>query len=179
MKEKDIHGEYVMKKNIVAFTMSLVCIVVFSLGCATCDCQPTPNTQPLETVAPCPPCKGAIPQTNAEIRLWYNHQVVIIPTLNTGWINEGVSAKERAQRAYDIRHRARIYARLLMQDKEEVDMLRKRDMEKYGNPEGPTWLYLIEKNRQKGLTDDKLYEEIVKSSSRTSAEYNTRFGIEQ
>ncbi|MCI5139038.1 MAG: hypothetical protein D3922_11635 [Candidatus Electrothrix sp. AR1] len=120
-----------------------------------------------------------MPQTNAEIRLWYNHQVVIIPTLTEQLIQEGASAEERAKLAYEIRHRARIYARLLMPDKEEVEMLRRRDMEKYGNPDGPTFEYLVEKNRQKGLEGDALYEAIIDSSGRTNAEYNARFGIKR
>ena len=146
-------------------------MLFFNVGCVKPDYKSESNIQNIESVE--------IPQTNAEIRFWYNRQVVIIPTLNKEWIREGVSPKKRARQAYSIRHNARIHARLLMKNKEEVDMLRKRDLKKYGNPDGPTLVYLIEKQRQSGLSDDEAYEEIVKSSSRTSAEYNQRFGIKR
>ena len=163
-----------MNKKSFVFSLLLTCLVMFNGACTPLNVKsPSPN----QTVESCPPCNNAIPQTNAEIRLWYNHQVVIIPTLTDQLIHEGANAKERAKLAYAIRHRARIYARLLMPDKEEVEMLRKRDMEKYGNPDGPTFEYLVEKNQQKGLKGDAIYEAIVESSSRTSAKYNARFGI--
>lgn len=185
-----------MGKKRFAFVVTLLCALFFSIGYATHHYQPTspasealtaseavaaPETvatpEALTAVAPCPPLESIIPKTNAEIRTWYNRQVVIIPTLNTQWDNEGVNAEERAQRAYDIRHRARLYARALMQDKEEVELLRQRDSEKYGNPDGPTWAYLIEKAKKKELIGDAVYEEIIESSSRTSAEFNQKFGI--
>ncbi len=168
-----------MKKLSVSFAILQICLVVFSFGCAPFHSQSSPEAQTVEAERSCPPCESAIPKTNSEIRLWYNYQVVIIPTLNEQWIREGVSAKERAKLAYGIRHRARIYARLLMPDKEDVGMLRKRDMKKYGNPDGPTFEYLVDKNRQKGLGGDALYVAIVESSSRTSAEYNAQFGIKR
>ncbi|MCI5125529.1 MAG: hypothetical protein D3925_13910, partial [Candidatus Electrothrix sp. AR5] len=125
-----------MKKKIFIFSALLACLVMFNSACTPLDVQsPSPN----QTAESCPPCNNPIPQTNAEIRLWYNQQVVIIPTLTEQLIHEGASAKERAKLAYAIRHRARTYARLLMPDKDEVEMLRKRDMEKYGNPDGPTF----------------------------------------
>ena len=34
-------------------------------------------------------------------------------------------------------------------------------------------------NQEKGLEGDAVYEAIIESSSRTSAEYNARFGIKQ
>ncbi|MCP4694759.1 MAG: hypothetical protein GY859_42420 [Desulfobacterales bacterium] len=89
-----------------------------------------------------------------------------------------MDAAERAKRAYEIRHNARINARALMKNRLEVEMLRARDMEKYGHPDGPTFLRLVEKNCAKGLRGDEIYEAIVQSSSRTSAEFNKRFGIE-
>ncbi len=164
-----------MKKsiNLLSFLLSLQLFVSFAfaaeVGESKSETAKTSNAG----------SQVVIPKTNAEIRLWYNHQVVIIPTLNAEWINEGVNAEERAQRAYHIRHTARIHARLLMRDKDEVNDLRERDMKKYGNPDGPTFPYLIEKNCRKGLSGDSIFEEIVKSSSRTSAEFNKRFNIAQ
>ncbi len=59
----------------------------------------------------------AIPQTNAEIRQWYNDQVAQIPALDQAWQKQGLSPEQRARKAFEIRHQARIQAREYMQDK--------------------------------------------------------------
>ncbi len=58
-------------------------------------------------------------------------------------------------------------------------MQRRRDKAKYGNPNGPDFAYLVEKNRKKGLEGDAVYEAIVESSSRTSAAYNKKMGVKR
>lgn len=123
------------------------------------------------------PAAVNLPQTNAEIRQWYNDQVAVIPALNEQWVNEGLSAEERARRAHEIRHNARLQAREFMPDKQEVADLQARDLQKYGNPDGPTFDQLVEANRAKGMTGDAVYEAIINSSNRTNAEYNQRFGV--
>ena len=168
-----------MKKSIFAFAALLLNLVIFSSGCSFISFQAPPEKQSRKAEDSCLSCDNAIPQTNAEIRAWYNRQVVIIPALTEQLSREGATAEERAKLAYDIRHRARMYARLLMPDKDEVELLRQRDVKKYGNPDGPTFAYLVEKNQEKGLEGDAVYEAIIESSSRTSAEYNARFGIKQ
>ncbi|BAP54799.1 hypothetical protein THII_0502 [Thioploca ingrica] len=70
------------------------------------------------------------PQTNEEIRQWYNDVVGKIPSLNEKWSSEQVSAEERAKRAHEIRHHARLEARTMMQNKQEVADLQARDQEK-------------------------------------------------
>jgi len=117
------------------------------------------------------------PQSNAEIRQWYNDQVVVISALDAQWRAEGVSAEQRARRAQDIRHAARIKAREFMQSKQEMAELQARDMEKYGNPDGPTFDQLVQRAREGGLTDDSVYESIVASAGRTSADYNAKYGV--
>ena len=118
-----------------------------------------------------------LPRTNHEIRVWYNRQVSAIPALNQAWLAEGLSAEERARRAQDIRHDARIKARSYMADPKEVKLLQDRDQKKYGNPDGPSFDYLVAKNREKGLPGDAAYEEIITSSSRTDKEYNEKHGV--
>ncbi len=118
-------------------------------------------------------------KSNAEIRQWYNDQVSVIPELNEQWTKERLGVKERARRAYGIRHDARIEARAMMQNKKEVEKLRKRDLKKYGNPDGPTFEYLVEKNRKKGLEGDEIYEGIISSSSRTNSKYNEKYGVKK
>ncbi|KIG14077.1 hypothetical protein DB30_07264 [Enhygromyxa salina] len=114
--------------------------------------------------------------TNAEVRDWYNAQVATIPEQNQAWLAEGLSAEQRAQKAYSIRHDARSEARNKMSNKAEVESLRARDQAKYGNPDGPTLEYLVDKNRGKGLEGDAVYEAIIESSSRTDEQTNKRFG---
>lgn len=169
-----------MKTKKLYFLMTLLTLIAFlGAGCAALGGKAGNNGETAGASEQCPPCEKPVPETNAEIRLWYNNQVVVIEPLNKRWIEEGKSAVERAELAYEIRHNARVNARLLMRSKDEVELLRKRDMKKYGNPDGPTFLYLVEKNCAKGLRGDEIYEEIVKSSYRTSAEYNKRFGIKR
>jgi len=134
-----------------------------------------PPTPPAESVA----APETVAKTNAEIRQWYNDEVGQIPALNEQWLAEGISAEERAKRAHEIRHHARVTARVMMQNKQEVADLQARDQEKYGNPDGPTFAYLVEKNRLKGLQGDAIYEDIIGSSNRTNREYNEKFGVKK
>lgn len=119
------------------------------------------------------------PKTNEQIRQWYNDQVSVVPQLNEQWIKDGLSADIRAKKAYEIRHNARIKAREMMQNKEEVKLLQERDMKKYGNPDGPTFEYLVKQNRDNGLTGNDIYEAIVNSSERTNKEYNEKYGVKK
>lgn len=117
------------------------------------------------------------PRSNAEIRQWYNDQVAVIPALDAQWRQQGLAAEERAHKAHQIRHDARLKARSFMADPTEVADLRARDQEKYGNPDGPDFDYLVARNREKGLVGDQVYEEIVGSSNRTDKTYNDKFGV--
>jgi hypothetical protein len=118
-----------------------------------------------------------VPQTNAEIRQWYNDQVAVIPALDQQWQRQGLSAEERARKAHELRHQARLKARDFMPDPREVADLQARDREKYGNPDGPTFEQLVAKNREQGLTGDEVYEKIIGSANRTDRAYNEKFGL--
>lgn len=120
---------------------------------------------------------AAQPRSNAEIRQWYNDRVAVIPLLDQQWRRQALNAEERARRAYEIRHGARIQARAFMQNKREVADLQARDREKYGNPDGPTFDQLVAQGRDKGLSGDAAYEAIVGSANRTDAGYNQQFGV--
>ena len=65
----------------------------------------------------------------------------------------------------------------MMRDSVEIDLLRKRDLKKYGSADGPTFEYLVEKLSQAGFGGDQLYEMIVDNSYRTDAELNKRLGL--
>lgn len=126
------------------------------------------------TVTAAPGCRGDDREetSDAEIRSWYNERVATIPAQNQGWIAEGLSAEQRARRAYEIRHQARIEARERMSNRREVAGLRARDRLKYGDPDGPSFEYLVEKNRERGLEGDAVYEAIIESAAQTNEVVN-------
>lgn len=112
------------------------------------------------------------PNNNCDIRTWYNFQVLAIPQLNDYWITQKMPLKDRAYKAYSLRHDARIYARYMMPNQEEVASLRKRDSVKYGHPDGPTFEFLLDKNQKKGMTLNQAYERIIETASTTNNNYN-------
>lgn len=146
--------------------------LLFALALAGCATTATQAPAPQTAVSQKATAQYAIPKTDCEVRNWYNYQVIAIPVINKRWVQDGLSAEERAKRAYDIRHEARVNARFMMPNQAEVKTLRERDNQKYGNPDGPTFDYLVAKERSKGLKDNQIYEDIVESSSRTDTEYN-------
>lgn len=113
-----------------------------------------------------------IPKTDCEIRIWYNYQIVAIGVINEKWKQDGLDLKTRSQKAYQIRHDARVNARFMMQDKTAVKTLQDRDQQKYGNPDGPTFEYLLKKNTDKGLSLEAAYQAIINSSSQANNKYN-------
>lgn len=158
-----------VKKLLVLFSAVIIGFCVNSVSLTDSVAQ---EMKSVEQVNP-------LPRTNAEIRQWYNDQVSVVSERNEQWAKEGASVEERALRAYEIRHNARIQARAMMRDKEEVEMLRARDMKKYGNFDGPSFDYLVEKNSKKGMKGDSIYEAILGSSARTNAKYNEKYGVKK
>jgi len=116
-------------------------------------------------------------RTNAEIRQWYLEPVASIPELNQQWLAVGLSARERAERAWHIRHTARLEARDMMADPTEVELLRARDTALYGSPDGPTFAFLVEQGRRAGLTEEAIYEAIIAGAYRTNVGFNRRFDL--
>jgi len=124
---------------------------------------------------PSPPSSDnltSIPKTDCDIRLWYNYQIVAVGVINEKWKQDGIDLETRAKKAYELRHEARVNARFMMQNKEAVKALQARDLDKYGNPDGPTFDYLLKKNTDKGLSLEEAYQSIIDSSSRTDTRYN-------
>lgn len=112
------------------------------------------------------------PRTNSEIRQWYLERVATIADLNQAWISRDLSARERAERAWRIRGEARRAARAMMPDKRERELLRARDMKKYGSPNGPSFEFLMVRLKDAGLEGDDAYEAIIAGSFRTDRELN-------
>ena len=69
--------------------------------------------------------------------------------------------------AFEFRHNMRMRGRAMMFYEADVEVIKMRDMKKYGNPDGPTFDYLYNKEIKKGLTPEQAYERILESSSET------------
>jgi hypothetical protein len=117
------------------------------------------------------------PKTNAEIRRWYLERVAQVPQLNEQWLARGLSAKERAKKAWQVRHDARLEARAMMADSEEVEDLRQRDLVEYGDPDGPTFEFLVEECREADLEGDAVYVAIIEGARRTNKRTDQKLGF--
>lgn len=113
--------------------------------------------------------------TNKQVRQWYATQVGKIRSLNEAWIREGIRIEQRAIKAWQMRHDARLRARELMENPKEVQLLQKRVLELYGNPDGPTFEFLLERAVNLGLSGDKIYGAIIDHSCTTNDEVDKRF----
>jgi hypothetical protein len=153
-------------------------IVFAALLLGACARPEAPSEKPVPTsVAQAEEMKrGGARWDNGEIRRAYLAMVAAIGPANERWKQENVPAEERARRAYQMRKDARLLARAMMKDPAEVALLRKRDVEKYGTPDGPTLDWLVEKERKKGLSGDAVWEAIVESAQRTDRAVNEVFG---
>ena len=101
----------------------------------------------------------------------------MIPDLNKEWIRDGLSLEKRAKKAWETRREARSKARQMMEDPEELEMLRRRDVRFYGNEEGPSFEYLVEQGEKAGLQGDDIYVFIIAASSRSNQEINEALGL--
>jgi hypothetical protein len=118
-----------------------------------------------------------MPKTNAEIRKWYLEQIAQIPELNEQWLAQGLSAKVRAKKGWQIRHDARLAARTMMTDPEEVEILQARDVAEYGNEDGPTFEFLVQEWRKAGLKGNAIYVAIIEGVRRTNTGVNKKLGF--
>lgn len=55
----------------------------------------------------------------------------------------------------------------MMADLREVELLRARDIGQYGNPDGPTFEFLVQRLSSVGLEGDSVYEAMIEGSYRT------------
>lgn len=115
--------------------------------------------------------------TNRQARQLYLERVAAIAGEVAKWQAEQIPLSEQARRAYDLRHAARMTARAMMSDPAELAALQERDRAKYGNPDGPTFEWLLERAAAKGLTGDAAYQSIVDSAQKTDAAVNQSLGF--
>jgi hypothetical protein len=120
---------------------------------------------------------GGVAWTNAEIRGFYLRRVAAIGPAAAQWKAEGLAAEERAHRAFQMRHDARLLTRAMMTDAREVAALRARDQAKYGSPDGPSFDWLVAHEKEGGATGDAVYEGIVQSAQRTDRGVNEALGL--
>ncbi len=169
--------------------VALAVLILASLG-AYAGCKPSSGSAPAPACAaaagkPYPKTvaeaeelkKGGSCWTNQEIRVYYNQVVGTIGPSNEEWKKQGLPVEERARRAFQVRRDVRMTCRAMMGSASEVDDLRKRDQEKYGHPDGPTFESLLEHGKKKGTTGDALYEGIITSAQHTDEGVNAAFGI--
>ena len=115
--------------------------------------------------------------TDRQVRQLYLERVAEIGPREAALRSEGQSVEARAKAAFQARHDARVTARAMMQDSTAVLALRARDREKYGTPDGPSFDYLVERGRAKGLEGAALHESIIESAQRTDAATNRSLGL--
>lgn len=115
--------------------------------------------------------------TDRQVRRFYLDRVAQIGPADAAAVTRGDSPEVRARAAYQSRHNARMIARAMMQDPAALEALRTRDLGKYGDPDGPTFAWLIDRAAQKGLTGDAAYESIVTSAQQTDAATNASLGL--
>ncbi len=116
-------------------------------------------------------------KTNKEIREWYSEEVACIRSLNAEWMGKGISLQVRAYRAWEIRHNARVTSRAMMGKELEIELLERRDLARYGNSDGPTFDFLVEKYSQLGLVGDEVYEAIIETSMKVNIGVNKGLGL--
>jgi hypothetical protein len=135
----------------------------------------TTATQAIKNVESSKPITKSM--SNIEVRQWYLDKVSKISELNREWIKQGLSLKERAYKAWEVRHNARVESRKMMTDPVEVQDLRDRDIELYKTPDGPTFDWTVQDAAKKGFKGDEIYESIIKGSQKTNKEVNKKLGF--
>jgi hypothetical protein len=115
--------------------------------------------------------------TGREIRIWYLREVAKIVELDQQWQGRGDTLEERARKAWQCRHDLRLRAREMMEEPADVEFLRARDFQRYGNPDGPTFEDLAERFRSRGLSVTDAYEAILHGALSTDESVNKLFGL--
>ncbi len=115
--------------------------------------------------------------SNREIRARYVCAAVGIGAQDAQAAAQGRTWEQRAHLAFEARHEARMTARAMMADPGEVAALEARDLEKYGDPHGPSFAWLEGRARDKGLQGDAIYQSIVEGAQRTDEATNRLFGL--
>ena len=65
----------------------------------------------------------------------------------------------------------------MMAEKSERELLRARDVTKYGSPDGPSFEFLIARLKVAGIEGDAAYEAIIDGSYRTNMVIDRLLGL--
>lgn len=168
--------------RLAMITLLALAPVSIGAGCSAVEDVIDPVTTPAEVpetveAAQAMRAKGHKGWSHREARAVYIQQVARLEGLDAGWVREGLSAEQRARRAYAWRKQARLMTRAMMRDQASVAELEARDMAKYGTKHGPTWDFLVQKARDAGKTGDDVYLSIVASAQTTNAGLNRMLGL--
>jgi len=109
-------------------------------------------------------------QLNYVIRKHYQKEEAKIPALNRGWSRQGLGPEQRARRAFAFRRALRLECRRMMREPAEVKLVCQRDRKKYGDPNGPTFEWLVRHAKETLKTDDlnAIYENIVVTAEKSN-----------
>ncbi len=105
--------------------------------------------------------------SNVDARKWYLEQEAKIPDM----IDKSLSIEGQAKQAFNLRNKFRTQARELMADRKLAESLYETDPNR-------TWEEMIQRQIDKGLTDDDIYKEIIASSQRSRKSVNKSLGLE-
>lgn len=65
----------------------------------------------------------------------------------------------------------------MMGNQRQIQLLQKRDLAKYGNPDGPSFDSLVENNEKLGLVGDEIYKAIIVSSMTVNVGVNKKLRL--
>lgn len=104
---------------------------------------------------------------NKEVRLWYKAHDSQIESM----LDKSLPLEQQAKTAHQLRNEFRTQARLLMKDRDRAEYLNKTQPNKSFEE------LLIHKKNKYGLVGDAAYEDIIRSSGTTNAEYDRKAGL--
>ena len=118
------------------------------------------NRIPIDSIA-----SGSL--DNVEARKWYLEQERKIPEQ----IDRSLPLEEQAKQAFDLRNQYRTRARELMSDRVLAEQLEKLEP-------NLTWEQIMQKQMDKGLSGDDIYQAIIESSQRSRKSVNKELGLD-
>jgi RHS repeat-associated protein len=110
----------------------------------------------------------------AQLRGIYKDGARQIAALADSLAKKGTPLQRIAEILSEERHKNRLAVRGKMSEWLDVAALKARDLFTYGNPDGPTFDWLVARARAKGLSGDDVWKYIIGSSSRTHAATDQR-----
>ncbi|MDP9174575.1 MAG: hypothetical protein M3O30_12010, partial [Planctomycetota bacterium] len=87
----------------------------------------------------------------------------------------GAQLESMARQAYQIRSTARLQVRGMMSQWINLRVLQARDLVQYGDADGPSFDFLVQKAKAIGYSGDDIYRYIISGSARTSAAVDSAF----